>query len=58
LTVTRDNTDPKTGITHDTIRPSETTVVSDYVAKMQSFLGVERLSIEEAIARGGRWEIK
>jgi hypothetical protein len=33
-------------------------LLSDYVAKMQSFLGVERLSIEEAIARGGRWEIK
>jgi hypothetical protein len=55
LTVTRDHTDPKTGITHYTVRPSNDMLLADYITQMQSFIGVERLPIEQAIERGGRW---
>ena len=56
LAVTRDHTDPKTQITHYTIRPAATMLLTEYIAQMQSFLGVERLSLEEAVARAGRYE--
>ncbi len=55
LVVTRDHTDPKTNITHYTIRPASDILLTEYVAQMQKFLGIERLPIEQAIERGGRW---
>ena len=55
LTVTRDHTDPKTSITHYTIRPSGDMLLSEYIFNMQSLTGLERLPIEQAIERGGRW---
>ena len=55
LCVTRDHTDPKTTITHYTIRPANDMLLTDYVAQLERFLGVERLPIEQAIQRGGRW---
>ncbi len=55
LAVTRDETNPKTKITHYTIRPASDMLLADYIAQMCKFIGVDRLPIEEAIARGGRW---
>ena len=55
LVVTRDTNDPKTGITHYTIRPAEDMLLTEYIAQMQKFLKIERLPIEEAIAHRGRW---
>jgi|GEM_PF-1069729 len=55
LVVTRDTTDPKTNITHYTIRPSGDMLLTEYIAQMQLFLDIERLPIEEAMARSGRW---
>jgi hypothetical protein len=55
LVVTRDHTDPKTNITHYTIRPASDILLTEYVAQMQKFLGIERVPIEQAIERGGRW---
>jgi hypothetical protein len=55
LTVTRDETNPKTGITHYTIRPASDMLLTDYINQMCKFIGVERLPIEQAILRGGRW---
>jgi hypothetical protein len=56
LVVTRDTTDPKTGITHYTIRPASDILLTEFVAQLQSFLNIERLPIERAIELGGRWE--
>ena len=55
LTVTRDHTDPKTQITHYTIRPASSMLQTEYIEQMQKFLGIERLPIEAAVERGGRW---
>ena len=55
LVVTRDHTDPKTNITHYTIRPATDLLLTEYVAQMQKFLGVERLPLEQAIEHAGRW---
>ncbi|GGA51886.1 hypothetical protein GCM10010981_46650 [Dyella nitratireducens] len=52
LVITRDTTDPKTKITHYTIRPESDMFLTEFVAQLQSFLNVERLPIE----LGGRWE--
>lgn len=42
-------------ITHYTIRSASDILLTEYVAQMQKFLGIERLPIEQAIERGGRW---
>lgn len=55
LVVTRDTTNPKSGITHYTIRPAEDMLLTVYIEHMRKFLGVSKLPLEEAIARGGRW---
>lgn len=55
LVVTRDRMDPRTKITHYTIRPSEDMLLTVYISQVEKLLGVERLPIEEAIRRGGRW---
>ena len=55
LVITRDNTDPKTGITHYTIRPAEDMQLTVYIEQLCQLVGVSRLPIEEAILRGGRW---
>ena len=55
LVVTRDRMDPRTQITHYTIRPAEDMLLTAYIAQMEKLLGVTRLPIEEAIRRGGRW---
>jgi hypothetical protein len=55
LTVTRDTTDSRTGITHYTIRPSSDMLLSEYVARMAEFTGVTRLELEEAVEASGRW---
>jgi hypothetical protein len=55
LVITRDHTDPRTGVTHYTIRPSEDMLLTEYVSQMQLFLGVEKLPLEAAIERGARW---
>jgi hypothetical protein len=55
LVVTRDHMDPKTNITHYTIRPASDLLLADYVAQMQKFLGIERLPIARAIELSGRW---
>lgn len=49
LTVTRDTTDSRTGITHCTIRPSSDMLLSEYVAGMAKFTGVTGLELEEAV---------
>ena len=56
LVITRDTTDPRTGITHYTIRPESDMFLTEFVAQLQSLLHVERLPIERAIELGGRWE--
>lgn len=55
LVITRDTTNPKTGITHYTIRPVEDMLLTVYTSHMCQLLGVTKLPIEEAILRGGRW---
>jgi len=55
LVITRDNTEPKTGITHYTIRPAENMLLTVYTEQVCKLVGVSRLPIEEAILRGGRW---
>lgn len=55
LVITRDRTDPRTRITHYTIRPAEDMLLTQYIAQMGKLLGVTKLPIEEAIALGGRW---
>jgi hypothetical protein len=55
LVVTRDTTNPKTGITHYALRPSEDMLLTAYTEQLCNLLGVTKLPIEEAIARGGRW---
>jgi len=54
--ITRDTTDPKTHITHYTIRPESDMLLTEFIAQLQRFVGVEKLPIERAIALGGRWE--
>lgn len=56
LVITRDTTDPKTGITHYTIRPESDMFLTEFVEQLKLFLNVEKLSIERAIELGGRWE--
>lgn len=56
LVITRDTTDPKTQITHYTIRPESDMLLTEFIAQLQKFVGVEKLPIERAIALGGRWE--
>lgn len=56
LVVTRDNTNPGTGITHYTIRPEQDMLLDEFIEQMRKFLNVTRLPIEVAIERGGRWE--
>ena len=56
LVITRDTTDPKTHITHYTIRPESDMLLTEFIAQLQRFVGVEKLPIERAIALGGRWE--
>lgn len=56
LVVTRDTTDPKTGITRYTIRPASDMFLAEFVSQLKTFLNVERLPIERAIELGGRWE--
>jgi hypothetical protein len=58
LTVTRDHTDPKSGITHYTIRPSEDMLLTEYISQMEKIADIEKLPIEEAILRAGRWDVK
>jgi hypothetical protein len=48
-------TDPRTGITHYTIRPANDMPLDEYIDHMRKFLGVTRLPIEIALERGGRW---
>ena len=55
LTVTRDTTDPRTGITHYTIRPSSDMPLSAYIDRMAEFTGVTKLALEEAVKASGRW---
>jgi hypothetical protein len=55
LTVTRDTTDSRTGITHYTIRPSSDMLLSAYIARMAEFTGVTKLELEEAVEASGRW---
>ena len=56
LVITRDTTDPKTSITHYTIRPQSDMLLTEFIAQLQKFVGVEKLPIERAIALSGRWE--
>jgi hypothetical protein len=56
LTVIRGETTKGTNQTHYFIMPAETMLLSEYVKQMQSFTGVEKLSLERAIALSGRWE--
>ena len=56
LVITRDLTDPKTKITHYTIRPAADMLLTEFIAQLQSFTGVEKLPIARAIELGGRWE--
>jgi len=56
LVITRDTTDPKTNITHYTIRPESDIFLTEFIAQLQSLLNVEKLPIERAIELGGRWE--
>ncbi len=56
LTITRDRSDPVTGITHYTIRPSENMLLSEYVEQMQKISGVDKLKLEQAVILAGRWE--
>lgn len=55
LVITRDTTNPKTGITHYTIRPAEDMLLTIYITKMCQILGVTKLPVEEAVLHGGRW---
>jgi hypothetical protein len=55
LTVTRDTTDPRTDITHYTIQPAMNMLLTEYIEQLGKFIGIEKLPIEQAILRGGRW---
>lgn len=55
LVVTRDHTDPKTRVTHYTIRPATDQFLTDYITQLQNFLGVERIPLQQAIEHAGRW---
>jgi len=55
LVVTRDQTDPRTGVTHYTIRPAKDMPLDEYIAQMQSMTGVDKLRLEDAVERGSRW---
>lgn len=55
LVVTRDHTDPRTGVTHYTIRPANDMLLTEYIAQMHLLLGVEKLPLDVAIEHSGRW---
>jgi hypothetical protein len=55
LAITRDRSDSNTQITHYTIRPSQDMLLSDYIDQMQKIAGIEKLTLEQAIALAERW---